>query len=189
MFAADIFEHKDQFSNELGSFDVFVKNIQQWGFHPDSLDPSKKLYIWTDSSVYLSKELFLSWDLPSFRLLSIDGSHQYPIVLNDIIKAVCLLRAGGIISIDDLPSWPGVSAAVRYFFALFGTNVVRPLLLVSNKLYLCTSEEGASYMRYIRNHIAPTVGLKERIVQIIDKKYRYFAQSAVGFPPNRFVKI
>jgi predicted O-methyltransferase YrrM len=42
------------------------------------------------------------WDANSFDLIWIDGEHGYPVIAMDIINALRLINAGGVILIDDV---------------------------------------------------------------------------------------
>ena len=58
-FAADIFENKTRVSQEQGRQLTYIDTIKHVGFSPNAADLTKKLYPFSDSSMYLSKLLFL----------------------------------------------------------------------------------------------------------------------------------
>ena len=120
--------------------------------------------------------MILSWDLPSFRFIGVDGIHRYLIVLKDIVKASCLHRQGDIIFFDDFTNgnWAEVGKAIFDLFSLYGTEVLAPLLIISNKLHVCTAKEDAMYKKYIREHIEPTMKIKVKVTQFWGNNCTYF---------------
>lgn len=70
----------------------------------------------------------------TFRFIHIDGSHLYDIVKRDIRTAKALLRASGIVSIDDYRSihTPGVAAAAWEEIA---SGKLIPFCLTPQKMY------------------------------------------------------
>jgi Methyltransferase domain len=70
------------------------------------------------------------------RFCSIDASHLYDDVENDLLLAERTLTPDGIIAVDDFfhPGWPDVSFAVSDF--LGRTSAIVPFLITPDKLYL-----------------------------------------------------
>lgn len=50
----------------------------------------------------------------------VDGSHKLHDVFVDLYYLSQIVKPGGLIIVDDMVGWPGVSAAVKYFVATFG---------------------------------------------------------------------
>ena len=178
-FAADIFENKTRVSQEQGRQLTYINTMKHVGFSPNSADPTKKLYLFSDSSMYLSKLLFLRWNLPAVRMFSIDGGHLRPIVLNDFEKAACVMREGGIIIFDDpFNTHAEVRQAIVDFYDYYGSKAYKPLIYISNKLFICTSDFHTRYMTYIRKHMTTKYKLKEKVDTIFGREgYRYFSRT------------
>ena len=180
-FAVDVFTHKTKLSEFQGRYDKYVTAMRMWGLTPDGKpNPKKKLYIWHDSSVFISKTLFLTWNIPAVRLLSIDGCHAHPVVLSDFIKAICIMREGGILVFDDaiIPEWPGVTKAINDFYNLFNDDApFKPLLICRNKLYICTSKFYRLYFKYVKDKLAKKFQLTEKVDKYFLKGgHKYFAK-------------
>ena len=162
-FAADIFENKTRVSQEQGRQLTYINTMKHVGFSPNAADLTKKLYLFSDSSMYLSKLLFLRWNLPAVRMFSIDGGHLRPIVLNDFVKAACVMREGGIIIFDDpFNTNAEVRQAIVDFYDYYGSKAYKPLLYTSNKLFVCTSDFHGIYMAYIRQKLAKKYSMQEK---------------------------
>jgi hypothetical protein len=76
----------------------------------------------------------------TFRLIHVDGSHQYDAVRHDIVTAKTVLVDGGIIVFDDYRSFhtPGVAAAV-WQEVVEGT--LRLLCVTTSKMYAFAGNE------------------------------------------------
>ena len=138
----------------VGRKDKFEHTMNQVGFSMNHADKNKRIHVFHDSSIYMSKAVYKTMNLPAFRFYSIDGNHLQPFVLHDVEHVACVLRDGGIISIDDFTHsvWKGVNKALTYFMKLYGLNVIVPLIetwKVTCKLYMCTTSWYDTYMRYI----------------------------------------
>ena len=151
-FVCDIFGNPIhmKLKTYLGRKDMFEKAVNQVGFSMNHKDERKRIRVFDDSSVFLSKAVYKAMNLPSFRLYSIDGNHFEPYVLHDVEHVTCVLRDGGIISIDDINNkeWEGVKGALAYFMKMYGANVIVPLI-ETWKLYMCTANWYDTYMKYI----------------------------------------
>ena len=172
LFVCDIFgdiKHMKIFTNKAKK-DVFEKNMKEVGFSLTHESEEKRIRLWQDSSMYLSKTVLLQMELPSFRLYSIDGNHYYPFVLSDLIHVVCVLRDGGIIVMDDVVKndWEDVTGSIKQYMSFIDSNVVVPLMLVDRKLYLCTSTWYTRYWNYLRSN---NVGSKLKLCKITNKRF------------------
>ena len=136
----------------LGRKDKFEKTMNEIGFSINHKDESKRIRVFDDSSIYLNKAVYKTMNLPAFRFYSIDGNHYEPYVLHDVEHVACVLRDGGIISIDDInnKNWKGVKQALDYFMKLYTAKVIVPFI-ETFKLYMCTTSWYDTYMKYIED--------------------------------------
>ena len=175
-FVCDIFKnpkHYMKVKTAIGRKDEFEKTMKSVGFSMYTNNEPKRIRVWDDSSIYLSKLLYKTMNLPSFRMYSIDGNHFEPFVLNDLKHVSCVLREGGIIAVDDYDtqSKPGIKSALRYFMKMYGSNVVVPLVIVRPKIYLCTASWHERYMTYIgKNGIDKAMRWCKRTREVLDIK-------------------
>ena len=111
----------------------------------------KRVRVWDDSSLYLSKMSYKAMGLAAFRFFSIDGNHHEPYVLGDLVHVTCILREGGIIAMDDYinSKWPGVVQAMTNYMVMYGSKIVVPLLILYPNMYLCTASWHNTYIKYI----------------------------------------
>ena len=152
-FIGDLFGKIESGSVGFGDFKKVLKHLELVGFSTNPKDDRYKVYVWYDNSMWLSKTLFLRLDIPAFRLLSIDGAHTRPIVLNDFEKAACIMRRGGVLIFDDVRyRWePEVDQGIQDFFFLYGYTSFKPFLLLTNKLFVCSSDYHGRFIQYIRD--------------------------------------
>ena len=156
----------------LGRKDKFENTMNQVGFSMEHEDESKRIRVFDDSSMYLSKAVYKTMDLPAFRFYSIDGNHFEPFTLHDVEHVTCVLRDGGIISIDDFTNtnWKGVKGALTYFMKMYGSNVIVPLI-ETWKLYMCTASWYDTYMEYIEEQgLDKTLNLCKVTKQVLGLK-------------------
>ena len=78
----------------------------------------------------MTTKWFAERNVPFFRLLSVDASHDLKLVLHDFSLAGCMIMDGGIIIADDFggTSWMGVNSALYNF--VFEQSRVVPFLMV-----------------------------------------------------------
>ena len=172
LFICDIFGEKKHMKllTETANKEAFEANMQKLGFLMHSQYEKKLIRVWEDSSAYLSKSVFLDMNLPSFRFFSIDGNHNKPFILLDLLTVSCILRDGGIVAADDVgnPDWPDVRASLGEYFAHFGENILAPLALVHGKLYLVTENWHSKYMSWLEENGVPS---KLQLRKITDKYF------------------
>ena len=180
-FAADIFQKKTKVSAELGRLQTYLSNMGRWGFSPNASRDEHVLHLWTDSSIFFSKAVLLRWRLPAVRLLSVDGGHIRPVVINDFMRAACVMREGGVIVFDDAlnTAHPGVQQGIKDFFDLYGA-IFRPLVAIGNKLFVCTYGHFDIYREYIYKHLLDEFNLKEI------KDTRFLGNGSTLFVPINF---
>jgi hypothetical protein len=86
----------------------------------------------------------------TFRFIHIDGSHLYRIVRQDIRLSCELLKAGGVVAIDDYRSvhTPGVAAAT-WEAVLQGR--LRPICLTPQKMYAVAGGRKVAWFGQLKN--------------------------------------
>ena len=176
MFVCDIFGKQEhmKLKTELAAVKHFESNMNKVGFSLYTDNEARRIRVFDDSSMYLSKLLYIQMGLPAFRFYSIDGSHHFPYVFNDLRHVACSLRKGGIISSDDIlfKGWPEVQKAHAQFFTIFGNNTIKPLLYVRNKLHSCDASYYNQYMEYIEQH--PIPGIKKVTDNRFGQTFTYY---------------
>jgi hypothetical protein len=133
LVVCDIFEHTGTLSSEgMAEHDnYYTASLRQQEFERhyrrfhDSLP---------DLIVGPSAQLDRAALARQFRLIHVDGGHEYEIVREDILTARALLTEGGIVIFDDWsqPHCPGVAMAVWESYRETG---MIPLGFTNNKLY------------------------------------------------------
>jgi hypothetical protein len=100
--------------------------------------------IWKTSSLDVKAADILARTTGRVRFFSIDGSHLYGPVENDLRLAECTLTPEGIIAVDDffIPDWADVSFATYDF--LRRTDAIVPFAITS-KLYLAAPAAAEKY--------------------------------------------
>lgn len=90
------------------------------------------------------------WQLPSFRMFSVDGGHSLDTTLHDLMVATCVLRDGGIVILDDVshPDWIGVTEALVHFSHAQSRLV--PFLMGFNKVWFTTASHVELYLDFVR---------------------------------------
>jgi Methyltransferase domain len=102
----------------------------------------------------------------SFRLVHVDGSHQYDVVRQDIATALEFLVDGGIVVVDDYRTVPhalGVAAAV---WKAVTDGDLTPVLATPHKLYGCSpgdTETTPELSRRWALEEAPVDGLRQQV--------------------------
>lgn len=93
-----------------------------------------------------------------FRLIHVDGSHQFDVVTADIRTAVELLGDRGVVVFDDYRAahTPGVAAAV---WQAVSDDRVRPIMLSYMKLYAVEPQFQESWVDLLRGLVWP-VGVR-----------------------------
>ena len=188
IFICDIFGNQKHmnFKTEEGRKDIFEGVMNVVGFSMFSNKESKHIRVWDDSSLYLTKSLYVAMDLPAFRFFSIDGNHHEAFVLHDLTHVTCILREGGIIAVDDFLNltWPGVKKAINLFFRMYGTDVIRPSVIQRPKLYFCSASWHSTFMKYIKEKkIDKLMGwcdVTSNFTADLEYKFNYFEYSEAG---------
>ena len=96
-----------------------------------------------------------------YRLFSVDGGHQEPVVFHDLSIAAESLAPGGVILLDDYfdPGNPEVSVATCRYFAQ-GDSLIAPFAIAGNKVFFCEKHAHEAYYQQfssiaqhaVRNH-------------------------------------
>lgn len=143
----------------LSPFQIFTAHMRDFGFEEEASAGPRRLHLYRGSSSTLDRRLFSTWDLPQFRLISIDADLDRLSVLSDLETASCLLRDGGLIvvnGVDDhetkqLTSWTMVN-----YFRKHGQSALTPILSTGNKLYLTTTNWRRKYIEALTNDVILT---------------------------------
>ena len=143
--AVDVFGDQEKNIDRSGQGDrsIFERHLASYA-------PAADVEIIQESSLDLEPLGFLS---RRFRLVSIDGGHTAPIVVNDLRLAERTLLASGIVALDDILNhdWTGVLTGLAAYVA--GGGTLLPFALVPNKLLLTTDAAAASRGReLLRRH-------------------------------------
>jgi hypothetical protein len=143
--AMDVFENQERNIDHSGYGDMQELMVNMKKFN---VDKSNMKIIQVDSS-QLSPASFKQYNIPMFRLLSVDGAHFYNASLNDLRLAAQVVRKGGVIIVDDFINvgWVGVAEAT---FDFLKGSTFGPFLWACNKLYLTTKAEHATFLNSVR---------------------------------------
>lgn len=74
------------------------------------------------------------------KFLHIDGCHEHPVVLNDLILFANKMKEYGVIAVDDFNDWeyPGVNSAVcEFIMSKYNYKNWRIFTIGNNKAFLC----------------------------------------------------
>lgn len=110
------------------------------------------------------------------RFYSIDGSHLYNGVENDLRLAERTLTPDGIIAVDDFfnPGWADVSFAVHDF--LRRTDAIVPFAITPAKIYLAPLRAAEKYKAALLRHARAA---DTELVQVLGKETLRLKQSAL----------
>jgi len=133
LVVCDIFEHTGTLSSEgTAEYDnYYTSSLRQQEFERHYLRFHQTL---PELIVGPSAQLDRAALARQFRLIHVDGGHEYEIVREDILTARALLGEGGIVIFDDWsqPHCPGVALALWESYR--ETDMI-PLGFTNNKLY------------------------------------------------------
>ena len=118
LFACDVFQdqHLNVDSSGHGDRSIFEQNLKTFGVDPGTAS------IFQGESASLTPGKLRDWGVAPFRLLSIDGGHNAPTVLSDLLLAEAVIVRGGIVVLDDFNNddWLGVREG--YYMYALGSN-------------------------------------------------------------------
>ena len=79
-----------------------------------------------------------------YRLIHIDGSHQYEVVAQDLKNSLQLLSTSGVIVLDDYSNsdYPGVASA---FWECFANNQLEVICATKTRIYITQTENAEVY--------------------------------------------
>jgi Methyltransferase domain len=142
--AIDLFDDQTQNVDNSGKGDlsVFRRNLARWS----RIDA---LAVHAGDSTKLAPETLAELTNDNFRLFSVDGGHDEPVVFSDLKLAETVLTPGGIIIADDVfhQEWPGVmTGLIRY---LNQDPKLVPFVIGFNKVFLTTPEFVGHYQRAV----------------------------------------
>lgn len=133
LVVSDVFEQTDALSSEgMAEHDIYyTASLRQQEFERHYRRFHQSL---PELIVGPSAQLDRAALARQFRLIHVDGGHEYEIVREDILTARALLTEGGIVVFDDWsqPHCPGVAMALWESYR--ETNLI-PLGFTNNKLY------------------------------------------------------
>ena len=150
---------------------TFIENMRYWSFFTAKISSNQQIELMTEvtehignrivhmhkeSPVQLGKSLLTSWNIPQFRMVSVNPSgNAASMIFQSLEKAACILRDGGFIILDGVNELQGESnslslPALRYFFQKHGVTSLKPLISGLGKIYLCTVSWYDTYLEYIK---------------------------------------
>ena len=146
-YCVDLFENQHLKIDESGAGNrqVFEENLRRFGID------FARLTVRTATSLDVAASEIVD-DVGPIRFFSIDGGHWAPIVEHDLTMAQESVADYGVVALDDFcrPEWPNVSAG--YFsWAFSGKQLLVPLCIGVNKLYLCHEGWREPYQDLILN--------------------------------------
>lgn len=88
-----------------------------------------------------------------FRIVHVDGCHQYGVVKSDLANTHSMTREGGVVVVDDFrnPGLPGVTAAV---WEAILVDDLRPLCLTASKMYATWDHSSSAMSRRFLQAVA-----------------------------------
>lgn len=143
----------------LTPLQIFKAHMKDFGFDEEAGAGPRRLHLYRGSSSTLDRRLFSSWDLPQFRLISIDADLDRLSVLSDLETASCLLRDGGLIvvnGVDDQETKQLTAWTMANYFQKHGQSALTPILSTGNKLYLTTTNWRRKYVEAMTNDVILT---------------------------------
>jgi methyltransferase family protein len=126
-----------------GAAEKFKSNWAQFA-NPDAL----LAIMQTDSiAIGIGQKFRIVTDYGTFRLISIDGGHTVPHVVNDLLLCHDLMSEGGVVLLDDFLNrhWPGVHEGFDRYMQSYSPRL-RPFLVSNNKLFLSSVTFGERYV-------------------------------------------
>ena len=98
-----------------------------------------------------SKHVFIRLGIPQFRLIGLSYDDLDAIMgsSQSLENVLCVMREGAIVVIDGIESNESIGEVLTLFFDRYGTDILSPLMLFNNKLYLCTSSHLERYKEYL----------------------------------------
>lgn len=154
LFVSDPFNSStEHLPPRLSQFDVFRSHLHDFHTFIDSPSPDDRIYVHRGTPSPHLAQLLLHWDLPRFRLISVEASGSAD-PLEGLELAACLLRDGGIIVLDQPTTAsstdPPAMSTVAAFLARHGTSAISPIFAAGKKLFLTTTNWKAVYADHFR---------------------------------------
>lgn len=143
----------------LSSLQIFTTHMRDFGFEEEESAGPRRLHLFRGSSSTLDRRIFSAWDLPQFRLISIDADLDRLSVLSDLEMASCLLRDGGLVivnGVDDHETKQLTTWTMDSYFRKHGQSALTPILSTGNKLYLTTTNWRRKYIEALTNDVILT---------------------------------
>jgi hypothetical protein len=135
---------------------IYMKNVEVLIKNMIDKQSTNVKLLQYDSQAIQCKDI-LQHSNTKFRIISIDGCHNYDCVLHDLRLANQMLTDQGILIIDDYGAdifnlWPGVRMAVDMFL---NQHYYQPMVVAGNKLFLCRSGAISTYKRLYKLSYPP----------------------------------
>jgi hypothetical protein len=189
--AIDVFGDQYLNSDRSGRGDRkrFITNVMRWGGSLDDIEIMQR------SSLEISPAEILE-RVGESALFSVDGGHTEKCAYNDLKLADAVLHRNGVVILDDFFNeyWPEVClGAIKYLAD--SSSRLRPFALTAGKMYLCTSENNASYRERMRIRFKPwefdkevrmfdstvqIMGMAWKKMSILQKVRRLLRESPLG---------
>jgi hypothetical protein len=127
-----------------------------------------------------------------YRLIHIDGSHQYEVVAQDLMNTLQLLNTSGVIVLDDYSNsdYPGVASA---FWECFANHKLEVICATKTRIYLTWAENAEVYrsklchQSIVRTKTQLNVAYPEfdfltynRRMQFVQKLYSLYSRILLG---------
>lgn len=147
LFVSDPFNSSTAPLPGLSQFEVFRSHLRDFRFDVESTSTDDRIYVHHGTPSPNLAEQLLEWDLPRFRLISVEAS---VVPLEGLELAACLLRDGGIIVLDQPTSIDAALSTVAAFLARHGRSAISPFFVAGNKLFLTTTNWKKVYEDHFR---------------------------------------
>lgn len=152
---SDSFMHGPYNSYGGQQMSVFLETMHRKNvtFSDEVLTGQLQAYMHTNYPINLNVEELKQNNIPQFRMVSINSYGDPVRLLMHLRNAICLIRDGAIIIVDDFDK-EDIQETMSHFLKSLGPSSIVPLLRVHNKLYLCTANWQSKYLNLLRDRSA-----------------------------------
>lgn len=163
LFVVDTFmQALDQRLSMLGrisQYDIFAANLRRFGFD-EKIDGPKRIHVHRGTTEDFQLARLKEWQLPLFRLISVNVQSVNTTLLPVLDLAACLLLDGGILVVGgvqdgetDEPQRLAVVSALRDFFAKDSRSGLSPILLAGDKLFIVSGDWRETFLSHIKKAV------------------------------------
>lgn len=163
LFVVDTFTHVlDQRLSMMGrisQYDIFAANLRRFGFD-EKIDGPKRMHVHRGTTEDFQLARLKEWQLPLFRLISVNAQSVNSTLLPVLDLAACLLMDGGILVVGgiqdgetDDPLQLTVVSALRDFFAKDSRSGLSPILVAGDKLFIVSGDWSETFLSHIRKAV------------------------------------